>query len=433
MSLKYSSLILVGLILGASVGYGVGLVYIPEIVDEFLPDNYKSKYDKLHGQLENLTGLYEAAISELEVLQGSYDQLAEEHQYLTESFDILTEDFEALTEEHEALGETYNETLEDYSSLLLQYQIITGSAPLTPQSVSDGTIRRDFAWIYDDKTYAISLYIPEQLYQYYRDKTRVPTEDYSVYVTHPQDDEYISTIIERFDEIALEEGYDDEQEVNLVIAFVQSLPYATDDVSTPFDEYPRYPLETLVDGGGDCEDTSILASTLLDAMDYGVVLVNLPEHVAVGVAAEAYGTYWVHEGTKYFYVETTGEGWGLGQLPEEFEGEPAYIYPILPVPVCTHTWSASILRHKLTLVADIQNVGTAEARRVKLFVALDAGEDEVWNPVESAFFDLDVGEDTTVMLELSVPRNVHTRILVQVRDAWGNVMDESHSEWFDTD
>ena len=433
MSWKYSALLLVGLILGAGVGYGVSLVYTPEVLDEFLPDNYKSRCDRLQQQLENLTGLYEATISDLEALQGSHDQLAGEHQGLKESFDSLTGDFEALTEEHEALGEAYNETLEDYSILLLQYQIITGFAPLTPQGVSDGTIRRDFAWVYDDKTYAISLYIPEQLYQYYRDKTRVPTEDYSVYVTHPHDDEYISTIFERFDEIALEEGYDEEQEVNLLITFVQSLPYATDDISTSFDEYPRYPLETLVDGGGDCEDTSILASALLDAMGYGVVLIDLPGHVAVGVAAEAYGTYWVHEGTKYFYVETTGEGWGLGQLPEEYEGEPAYIYPIFPVPVCTHTWSGSILRHKLTLVADIQNVGTAEARGVKLFAAFDAGGGEVWNPVESAYFDLDVGEETAVMLELSVPKDVHTRILVRVLDAWGNVMDESHSEWFDTD
>ena len=48
--------------------------------------------------------------------------------------------------------------------------------------------------------------IPEHLYHYYSNKTRVPTEDYSVYVTHPNDDEYVSTVIERFNEIVVEEG-----------------------------------------------------------------------------------------------------------------------------------------------------------------------------------------------------------------------------------
>ena len=32
------------------------------------------------------------------------------------------------------------------------------------------------------------MYVPEQLYQYYADKTRIPTEDYSVYITHPHED-----------------------------------------------------------------------------------------------------------------------------------------------------------------------------------------------------------------------------------------------------
>ena len=64
MSWKYSALLLVGLILGAGAGYGVSLVYTPEVLDEFLPNNYKSRSDRLQQQLENLTGLYEATISD---------------------------------------------------------------------------------------------------------------------------------------------------------------------------------------------------------------------------------------------------------------------------------------------------------------------------------------------------------------------------------
>ena len=433
MNLKTLSLFVIAVLLGGSVGYGVSLFYTPQILEDVLPNNYKTRYDEMLQRYQNLSDRYEPAVSELEGLQEKYDGLVQEHQNLTEGYAFLTGELGALKEEHDALREAYNETLESYDSLLMQYQIITGSAPLTAQPVSNDTVRRDFAWSYGGKTWTLSLYIPERLYLYYRNKTRVPTQDYSVYVTHPLDDEYLSTIAEKFDEIALEEGYDEGETVNIVIAFVQSLPYTPDDISTSLDEYPRYPLETLVDSGGDCEDTSILTSALLDTMDYGVVLIDLPGHMAVGVDADASGSYWLHEGTRYYFVETTGEGWEIGQLPDEYQGETAHVYPILPIPVYTHEWTASIVSRRLTLVADVRNVGTAEAKGIKLFAAFEGEGGEVWNPMESTFFDLDIGEETTVVLELRVPRNVHARIIVRVLDPWGNVMDESYSEWLDTD
>jgi predicted transglutaminase-like cysteine proteinase len=424
---------LIGVVVGGCVGYGVSLVYTPPFLEDVLPNNYKTMLDEVTQLHLNLSSRHEAMTSELEDLREEFDYLDGDHQDLEGDYSALSDALAGLTEEHDALTATLNETLEEYDNLLMQYLIVTGSAPLTPQPLSNDTIRRDFAWVYGGKTWAFSLYIPEHLYLYYGNKTRVPTEDYSVYVTHPYDDEYLSTILEEFDGIVLEEGYDENQRVNLVVAFIQSLPYTTDDVSTGFDEYPRYPLETLVEGGGDCEDTSILASALLDPMGFDVVLINLPGHVAVGVSVDAFGTYWLHEGTQYFYVETTGEGWEIGEMPEAHQGESAILYPLLPVPVCTLSWTASTLRHKVTLVADVQNLGTAEARGMKLYTFFEGEGDAIWNPVESSLFDLAVGEETTIMLELDEPRNVHTRILVYVLDPWGDVMDESHSVWYDTD
>jgi len=87
--------------------------------------------------------------------------------------------------------------------------------------------------------------------------------------------------------IAIQEDLTESEKVNLLISFVQSLPYTFDNVSTPFDEYPRFPIETLVFGGGDCEDTSILTSALLYEMGYDVILINPPGHMAVGINIEA--------------------------------------------------------------------------------------------------------------------------------------------------
>jgi len=432
MNPKALSIFVIVLVLGGCIGYGVSLVYTPQILADVLPNNYKSRLDELSQQYLSLSGDYNLTLDQLKVLQGKYDRLLEEQGALTEEFEALSEEYAALDEEHRALRIELNETLEEYNSLLMQYLVVTGQAPLKPQPLSEDTIRRDFAWVYGGKTWALSLYVPEQLYLYYSGRTRVPTEDYSVYVTHPNDDEYISTIVGEFNEISLEEGYSEKQRVDLVIAFVQSLPYTPDIVSTSFDEYPRYPIETLVDGGGDCEDTSILTSALLYAMGYDIVLISPPSHVGVGVAVDAEGVYWLHEAKKYFYIETTGEGWKLGELPDEYQGEQANVYPIIPIPVCTHQWTASILRRRLTIVADVQNVGTAEARGVKLYVAFEGEKGEIWNPEESAFYNIDVGGEITVVLELNVPEHVRTRLIVRVLDPWGNVMDESQSDWFET-
>ena len=114
-----------------------------------------------------------------------------------------------------------------------------------------------------------------------------------------------------------------------VIAFVQGLPYFKDDVSTKYDEYPRYPIETLVDNGGDCEDTAILTAAFLREMGYGVVLVNPTGHMAVGVkCSSCTGTYYTYNGDKYYYLETTGTGFKVGEISSKWKDAQVKIIPL---------------------------------------------------------------------------------------------------------
>lgn len=73
-------------------------------------------------------------------------------------------------------------------------------------------------------------------------------------------------------------------------------------------------------------------------MGYGVVLIMLPNHCAVGVngGENIYGVYYEYEGSKYYYIETTGEGWEIGQLPDEYRNTTASIHPMIPTPILTH-------------------------------------------------------------------------------------------------
>lgn len=81
-------------------------------------------------------------------------------------------------------------------------------------------------------------------------------------------------------------------------------------------DYVRHPLETLVEGNGDCEDTTILGAALSRARDLDVVLVVFPSphgsmtgHIGYAVAGDFQGAYFEVNGKKHFYAETTGTYW----------------------------------------------------------------------------------------------------------------------------
>lgn len=154
---------------------------------------------------------------------------------------------------------------------------------------------------------------------------------YTTYTTDPYDNEWINWLITQLEEKAKKDGF---SRVEFVVSFVQGLPYTSDSASTPFDDYPRYPMETLFDKGGDCEDTAILTAVLLREMGYGTALIFTQGqdvvHAAVGVwgGEEISGTYYSLNGRKYFYLETTASDWPLGVVPAEYRNARAVVVPL---------------------------------------------------------------------------------------------------------
>ena len=110
---------------------------------------------------------------------------------------------------------------------------------------------------------------------------------------------------------------------------MQSIPYATDANSTGYQDYPRFPVETLVDDIGDCKSHSVLFATLSVILGYGAIYINPPDHLAVGIlGSNLSGSYWSYQNQSYYYCETTGSGFTIGQLPTQFDGQTAYVYGI---------------------------------------------------------------------------------------------------------
>lgn len=305
-------------------------------------------------------------------------------------------------------------------------------APEVPASVPAAeTITRSYRWQFNGE-WNWEIAIPRALYDEYRHLPRAHTRNYSIYATHPSDDVYIGELVDDIREAALKAGYSDDETVEFAAAFVQSLPYTVDSVTTAYDEYPRYPIETLVDNGGDCEDTSILLAAIVDNLGYGVALINPPAHMAVGVAGAdgLTGRYWNYQGTKYYYLETTDESWQIGEVPQEYSRANANVYPVVAVAILTHDWVATRRGDQLVVDISVRNEGAAGSTGASVSAGFES-DGLIYNQADSGVFSMAAGTEVNVKLKVSVPRDRHIRLLVYVSD--GNVVvDESNGDWFDS-
>lgn len=148
----------------------------------------------------------------------------------------------------------------------------------------------------------------------------------------PAESEVIA-LAEKLNLTANARSMDQEAKANFILSFVQNLKYTQDNTTQGIGEYPRYPVETLVDQMGDCEDTAVLYISLLEAIGYQAVLLILPQataqagHAAAGVAIpDIDGSFYEADGLNYYYAETTTVGWTVGEIPE-LDDATAYIYP----------------------------------------------------------------------------------------------------------
>ncbi|MDD5265238.1 MAG: PKD domain-containing protein [Candidatus Bipolaricaulis sp.] len=145
-------------------------------------------------------------------------------------------------------------TDEDGASDAASVQVTVGTIP-------DGYVMERFEWPYADETQYLDLLVPWNLYRTYRDRIRSSAEeafDYGYYVEDPLDDptieDYSALLWER-------SGENVDAFIECVLSFCQgAIAYEADPSGK---EWPLYPLETLVDGVGDCEDSTILFVGLL--------------------------------------------------------------------------------------------------------------------------------------------------------------------------
>jgi transglutaminase-like putative cysteine protease len=158
-------------------------------------------------------------------------------------------------------------------------------------------------------------------YNFYRKLGKHEFEpDYAIYAREASGHAYIEKLAKVLDVDVKKLGLKGLDVVEYLVAFVQEgIPYTADPENGGYD-YPRFPIETIIDGKGDCEDKAALLAALLNQYGYDAILLSPPGHMAVGIRCEECdkGTYEL-DGNKYIYVETTVAGWPIGQVPPQFE------------------------------------------------------------------------------------------------------------------
>lgn len=195
---------------------------------------------------------------------------------------------------NESEGERYSYTFETVGKYTLTYsgdknekffgKILT--------IIADGVDNKTFDWSYGGKDYSITLGIRYSDYYTYKTddiiRSQGTTEHDKMFVTF--DDKYVKQIAEYISGATV--GLDKAEVVNVLLRFTQTIPYMYDSESVGQEEYWKYPLETLYDGNGDCEDTSILFCAVGKAMGYDTALMLFSGHAtgAISIADMGYDT-----------------------------------------------------------------------------------------------------------------------------------------------
>lgn len=212
--------------------------------------------------------------------------------------------------------------------------LLYGDSRIPHYSGTDPDWRKvEFTWDCQDKLHYVTVDIPmdANMYRYYKSLDRYNViSEYHMYVNDANNRRVVQGIVDEVRDIAEQLHYDAGGVAREIVCFVQQcIEYQLDSDTSGRDEYPRYPIETLYERQGDCEDTSILMAALLKEYGFEVGFFDFPGHAAVALrTSDDYddGDYFIYNGHRYLYIESTATGWEIGDVPEEYQTVEGKLY-----------------------------------------------------------------------------------------------------------
>lgn len=229
-------------------------------------------------------------------------------------------------------------TIEGYSEGRGNEGIISYSVDLNSYIPSEIKYHMmNYDWSFQGNLHQMKLNVSFHKYQWYlnrsinRSPQYIGKEEMKSFIT--SDDDKIKELTNKLVDIAEGYGYDDVETINFVLSFVQrNIEYVDDSISKNISEYWRFPIETLVEGHGDCEDSSILFQSLMKSMGYDVVMIfyiidDETGHLSTGVninrSVDGYAVTLNQE--NFYYCETTSNGYQMGDKPDDIPDDPELV------------------------------------------------------------------------------------------------------------
>ena len=276
--------------------------------------------------------------------------------------------------------------------------------------VEDDIYKMVYVWSFDGYRQSYSAEIPADLLEYYRAKPHDCSE-YQRYALSDYDREVVRSFAASFKENGRRNKYTDDQVIMNIITFVYTLPYTSDLETTGFIEYPRYPVETLVEGG-DCEDRAILISALLYELGIENIIIRLEDHAAVGLKDNGNytGQYYDYNGTRYYYAEVFGTSATVGIIPPDIDPTLICIYPVTPTPyfsfkVNHYSGGRNTDGVLYNIYGTFKNLGPSEGKNVTVRIVTNLSGQGGTSPADKLIFIGDLPEDYSADIEsrISVP------------------------------
>lgn len=203
---------------------------------------------------------------------------------------------------------------------------------LSSSNNSNGSVyQTSLKFKFDGNTFTNTFVFKNEDYNYYKAKSKKISGiyQYKNFALEDASHPYLDDIKKVLEEDANSMGYSGNKLASYIVAFAQgSIPYTKDPENDGLD-YPKHPIETLLEYGGDCEDKAILAVALLQKFGFDAVLVLVPEHMMAAVNLPgANGSYYEYSGKKYYCIEATQPNNSIGYISPKFQNDNATIIDI---------------------------------------------------------------------------------------------------------
>lgn len=252
-----------------------------------------SEYTRLsaeHSQLEQahdeLTGEYERLVHENAELQTAHQGLTEQLTQLTTEYQELQKTYADLNQAYSRLNGNHENLASEYESLIIDYGLLS-SAAVTPPYIVIEARQVHLAFLRLDGTLVEWLVPFESLEEdlqrgYEARKSWLNRLNATVTLETEGGETYTPMDFRPFVDPApftavMRNLYETSTDDATFIREVWNIVTQLSTYSTEIEETPRYPLETLLAGGGDCEDTSILLASMIQAapVDWKVSMVYM--------------------------------------------------------------------------------------------------------------------------------------------------------------